>query len=77
MLRERPTPRNPSHPLEWVGPGRVPVHQEPFTKNKVDPFTLDFSTTDRRATSFVGVRHDVATNTSYRVRVERAGHAGP
>lgn len=40
-------------------------------------FTLDFATTDRRATSFDGVLHDVATNTFYRVRVERAGHAGP
>ena len=33
------------------------------------------ATTDRRARSFVGVLHDVAANTSYRVRVERARHA--
>ena len=46
-------------------------------ESEAELFTLNFSTTDRRATSFVGDLHDVAANTSYRVRVERAGHAGP
>jgi hypothetical protein len=49
----------------------------------VDPYsgtelyTLDFDTHDWHATSFVGTLHDVAANTSYRVRVERAADGGP
>jgi hypothetical protein len=66
-----------------VAPAALPPPHLYALASAVDPdsgaelFTLDFATTDRHATSFVGTLHDVAANTSYRVRVERAGHAGP
>jgi len=66
-----------------VAPAALPPPTMYATASAIDPeseaelFTLNFSTTDRHATSFVGDLHDVAANTSYRVRVERAGHAGP
>jgi hypothetical protein len=40
-------------------------------------FRLEFGTHERHATSFVGNLHDVAANTHYQVRVERAADGGP
>ncbi len=66
-----------------VTPAAPPPPTMHATASAVDPvseaelFTLDFSTTDRRATAFVGTLHDVTANTYYRVRVERSGHAEP
>jgi hypothetical protein len=71
-------------PIEpTVAPAAPPPPTMHASASAVDPdsgaelYALDFATTDRRATSFVGTLHDVATNTYYRMRVERAGHGGP
>ena len=66
-----------------VAPSALPPPTMDARATVTDPeseselFALDFSTTDRRATNFVGVLHDVAANTFYRVRVERPGPHGP
>jgi hypothetical protein len=66
-----------------VAPAVAPPPAAHVTASAIDPetgaelYALSFSTTDRNAASFVGILHDVAANASYRVRVERAGHAEP
>jgi hypothetical protein len=66
-----------------VAPAALPPPHLYARASAVDPdsgaelFTLEFGTHERHATSFVGALHDVAANTSYRVRVERQGQPGP